>query len=244
MTTIGVPIEHQRRLAHYAQQAVTFGQRLPLDDGAYHRWQMGDGAELWVQTSTTRGIIGLNPHFGGSSLWRVGLTKRFSTHHLRLDGAFYGWMLDRARSAHLVVFDVPDYVRYRALPLPTILPVQVAGFAHRIIVYTNRSAFFKSQAATDSPLGLPAFHPVGMFDADGYAAEQPTAHAIIAGMVLQATRKRNKITDRFFWWAQIDTPAGPLDIVADEGVIEGELATGAVVDGVFWLSGRPSLGGA
>jgi hypothetical protein len=56
--------------------------------------------------------------------------------------------------------------------------------------------------------------------------------------VLQAGIRKNGVTGQEFHHALVKTLGGTLDVVADKMQVQGELRSGNIVQGEFWLCGR------
>jgi hypothetical protein len=217
------------------------GERTRTDAGTYVRRSSGSGAELWLQLDPTGEIIGLNPHFSGHGSMRARLLRVISRQdESPLDGAFYAWSDPRAEQdpesgEYPFVFDCPDARLHTSLALPRIVTVQLAAFAHELAAYADDTAFAKAQA--QAPGFAPeSVIPAGLFTSDGNTV--PTAHAIFAGHVRRAERRRNAFTGSEFWWALVETLGGTIDVIAEPDTIVGSLQIGGVAQGTFWLSGR------
>ena len=134
-----------------------------------------------------------------------------------------------------MVFDAPDFPDVRDAFLTAKHDVELAGFAVELNVYSTEEAFREAQPEL-KPLGVPAFLPAGMMaQTEG---KQPTAHALMVGRALESERVRNRLTGRDFLRVRMETPAGPLDLIADPDMVEGPPESGAILQAGAWLSGR------
>lgn len=156
------------------------------------------------------------------------------------DGGFLGLTEEGGSNPSLgggfpVVFDAPDFPDVKDAMLTTKHDVELAGFAVELNVYATEEAFREAQPDL-KPLGIPAFIPAGMVaQTEG---DSPTAHALMVGRVLESETVTNQLTGRDFIRLQIETPAGPMDMAVDPGLVETLPDTGHVIQAGAWLSGR------
>jgi hypothetical protein len=240
MSDIGFQLNSEEDFQQLASQACEEGEALEAHNGTYIRWAPGEGIELWIQLDQANEIIGLNPHFRGNGLMRVGLVQEVSRPEgTPLDGAFYAWANpsddDPQDGEFPFVFDVPDY-QLRRVELPTIRQVQLAAFAHELQSYQSDEAYDASQAE-EMKFASESFIPSGLFSPGGAATEPPLAHARFTGHVRETSIVTNPVTGNSFCWAKVRTLGGDVDVVADPVLLNGLLVEGGVVSGSFWLSG-------
>jgi len=99
------------------------------------------------------------------------------------------------------------------------------------------TAFTLKEAQPDlKPLGIPAFIPAGMVAQT--EEDSPTAHALMVGRVLESEAVTNQLTGRDFVRLRLETPAGPMDMAVDPGLVEALPQTGHIIQAGAWLSGR------
>ncbi len=244
LSDIGFRAESPEAFVALAERACRVGQHISVAGGVYCHWDAGEGAELWGQLDLTGRVLGANPHFGGPARMRVGLTERVTAGGgSALDGAFRGWADppedDPTRGSYPLLFDAPDFGTWGGLALPAIVTVQVAAFAHELTAYPSETAF-EERATAQPRLASESFIPSGLFTPgpNGAPRDPPQAEAILTGRVLAAEQRVNPAGGQAFWWAQVRTFGGEIDIVADPALVRGTLAVGGVVEGGFWLSGR------
>jgi hypothetical protein len=68
----------------------------------------------------------------------------------------------------------------------------------------------------------------------------PQAIALFAGIIKEFEKKQNELTGAEFYWLQVETYGGEIDVVADAQFFEKEPLKDGVIHGLFWLSGRLS----
>jgi hypothetical protein len=240
MSDIGFELNSEDDFHQLASQACEEGEAWEADSGTYVRWAPGEGIELWAQLDQDNDVIGLNPHFRGKGLMRVGLTEEVPRPEgTCLDGAFNAWAnpseSDPETGEFPLVFDVPNY-RLNKVRLPSILQVQLAAFAHELQSYESDQAYEQSQSE-EIKFASESFIPSGLFRPEGRATEPPQAHAIFTGHVRETSIVTNPVTGNSFCWAKVRTLGGDVDVVADPVLLNGLLVEGGVVSGSFWLSG-------
>jgi hypothetical protein len=237
---VGFPIEAPDQLEPLAQLAAESGQVFRAGDGAYVRWQAGAGVELWLQCDAEQTVIGVTPHFAGEARLRAGLVEAISRPgESPLDGGFSaiaGPKPDQVDGDTPFCFDAPDALRYHDLQLPTLVELQLAGFAHQWVGYASEGAYRQAQ---------PEFRlSIGRFDElaapEGAPANAPReAFARLTGVVRAAMGLKNPFSGHGFLWARLAIPGGEIDVVCDPELAMGvEVVPGSVLDGIFWLSGR------
>lgn len=215
---------------------------IPVKGGRYLQWSSSCGAEAWLQVDRRGELIGMNPHFSGRSLIRVGLTARVTRPgDTALDGAFHAWAdppsEDPVTGSYPFVFDVPDFLCYADAATPGIAQAQIAAFAHEVSVYGSVHAYEASTTAGPR-LASRSFIPSGLFSPGGAKTEPPQALAILTGHVRRAEKRTNDLTGCLFHWAEVETFGGAFDVVIDPELVDEVPGAGGVISGSFWLSGR------
>ena len=239
---IGFQVEAEEDFQQLALRAYDEGEALETGEGTYLRWSPGEGVELWLQLDLEDNIIVVNPHFTGSSLLRVGLTRRIDrSEETPLEGAFYAWANPQGNEPvsgdYPLVFDAPDYHLNSTLILPSIAEVQISAFAHELFSYESDEAYDAAQPG-EFKFASESFIPSGTFTPEEGAIDPPLAEAIFTGHVLETLMITNPATDNEFIWAKVRTLGGEMDVVADPVLLNGPVVKGGVVSGSFWLSGR------
>jgi hypothetical protein len=241
-SSIGFPIENEEQFRQTAEYAAHSGKLIPIPGGAYIRWEAGDGVELWVQVENEDQVIGVNPHFQGAARIKLGLVERVDrSADSKFDGGFHAFAGPKPEQADgdtPFVFDAPDARRYDDLPLPTLVEASLVGFAHQFVVYKSEGAFRAAQP--EFKLSVGAFEQLAP-DPEAPAGAPPDAFVRLTGLVVSTAERTNSFSNAKFRWAHLAIPGGEIDVVVDPEIVMGDaiaLAPGAVVDGLFWLSGR------
>ncbi len=246
MSTIGLPVESEEDFISFAEKAAAKSEKNSVRGGTYLRWTCSSGAELWLQTDDEQRIVAMTPHFAGPSTMRVGLTTLIRRpDEAAMDGAFHGWAAptdeeDPESGEYPFVFDSPNFLATAAMELPAVRDVQIAAFAHEVEYFDSPEALEQSQEE-GMKMAPESFIPVGLF-ADEEGKEEdikpPEAYALLCGLVEQSGEKTNSLGKGTFYWAQVRTLGGQVDVVIDPEVGKSLPPVGGILKGAFWLSGR------
>jgi hypothetical protein len=251
-SAIGFAVPDRGAIADLAIQATTAGRSIEAPSGRYVVWALGGGEQLWAQVDPGGGLMGLHPHFEGPSRIRVGIVTRIPDATHAMDGALSCWAnprdeQDPETGDYPLLVDVPDFeVAGTALRPPVAAWMQIAAFARSLRCWADDAAYedgererWPDAGTEERPVrgfAAESFVPSGMFTTDGAPA---TAHAIFTGHVLETDTRTNEHTGAVYLHVHVRTLGGEYDVVADPEVVKGEPVTGGVVQGTFWLSGRP-----
>jgi hypothetical protein len=230
--------ERQQQVRRILKESKPHSQRA---DSMTLRWHDPSGAELWIYLDETGTMKSVQPHFAGGPRIRLELQAIIERPEVSpYDGGFLGLTQEGGSNPSLgggypVVFDAPDFPDVKDAFLTAKHDVELAGFAVELNVYPTEEAFRKGQPDL-KPLGIPAFLPAGMVAQ--MEGGQPTAHALMVGRALETERVKNQLTDREFVRLRMETPAGPMDLIVDPGLVEDLPEIGYVLQAGAWLSGR------
>jgi hypothetical protein len=239
-SNLGFPIENEAQYRQVAEHAAHSGKIIPVTGGAYIRWEAGEGVELWVQIAGDEDVVGVNPHFQGAARLRAGLVERVDrSADSPFDGGFHAYAGPKETEVGgdtPFVFDSPDARRYDDLPLPVVVETSLCGFAHQFVGYKSEGAWRAAQP--EFKLSVGSFTQLANAP-DAPKDAPPDAFARLTGVVVATELRTNPFSNAKFRWAQLAVPGGEIDVVADPEIVMGDaIGPGAVVDGLFWLSGR------
>jgi len=230
--------ERQNQVRRILKESKAHSQRA---DSMTLRWQDPSGAELWIYVDESGTMKSVQPHFAGGPRIRLELQAIVERPEVSpYDGGFLGLTQEGGSNPSLgggfpMVFDAPDFPDVKDAFLTAKHDVELAGFAVELNVYPTEEAFREAQPDL-KPLGVPAFLPAGMVaQVEG---GQPTAHALMVGRVLESERVTNQLSGREIIRLQMETPAGPMDLIVDPDLVEGLPEVGFVLQAGAWLSGR------
>lgn len=213
-------------------------------EARYRKWSPGGGPEIWCRVDSRNVFNGLSPHFASVAPCKVGIVGRYPRRTEMLNGGYRGWIGasdgDPESGEYQVVFDVPGFDMYPDLILPATYVVNLAGFVQKMTVFPDESAFHAAGLPGSFPAmniqrAVESFLPVGMFGQK--EGQDPAAYSDLSGRVLAWRRKVNPATGMNFTWAKVKIAGMDLEVVGDPEDIRGELAVGAIVRGIFWLTG-------
>lgn len=203
-------------------------------------WHDPSGAELWIYLDPTGQMKAVVPHFSGGPRMRLEIQAVVERPEVSsFDGGFVG--LTQAGGANptiggfAVVFDSPDFPDVRKTFLTSKHDVELAGFAVELNVYRSVEELKEAQPEM-KPLEPPSFIPAGLMSQ--MEGNPPTAHALMVGTLLEAELAKNDLTGLEFLRLQVETPAGPIALVADPNLLSEVPEAGSVIQAGAWLSGR------
>lgn len=239
-STIGLPLKSNEEFMEYAKLVCESGERLEVGEAAYLKLELGEGVELWGQMNEANEIIGLNPHFKGTAVSKVCLTKKIENPAATdLDGQVCSEAEpgEDEEITYPFVFDLPD-IGLHELNFPTIKKVQLAAFAHELNIYTNEQTYKQAQEGEEGlNLATEFFIPSGLFSEEE-APFLPDSTAIFGGRVLSTKKITNPYTNEFFYYAKVKTLGREIDVVADPELVTEEMMEGNIISGSFWLTGQ------
>lgn len=209
-------------------------------DGITLVWHDPSGAELWIYLDPEGNMKAVVPHFSGGPRMHLEIQAVVERPEVSsFDGGFVA--LSQAGGANptmggfAVVFDSPDFPDVKKTFLTSRHHVELVGFAVELNVYPTVEAFKEAQPEM-KPLDPPSFIPAGLMSQ--LEGNPPTAHALMVGDLLEADMVKNDLTGLEFLRLQIETPAGPIALVADPNLLPSVPETGSVIQAGVWLSGR------
>lgn len=235
---IGFAVRDEDDVNALASRIIREGLRIRVPGGEYYRWTPGGGPEVWMQV-TGRRWLGITPHFAGSTSLRAGIVGRVRLpDDTPLEGHLHAWANPPAEGPldtgdYPFVFAVPDFRALDGLRVPAAATVQITAFAHEMDVHASAEAYMASQQ-TELKFAPESFIPSGMFGAE---EGEPAPLALINGTVLAAERRENP-AGMAFWWMQVRTLGGEVDVVAEEALVAEPPVVGGIVSGEFYLTGR------
>jgi len=205
------------------------------------RWHDPSGAELWIYVDASGNMKSVQPHFAGGPTITLEIQAVLERPEISpFDGGFLGLTQEGGSNPSLgggfpMVFDAPDFPDVKEAYLTAKHDVELAGFPVELNVYATEEEFREAQPDL-KPLGVPAFVPAGMMAQ--IEGGQPTAHALMVGKALESEKVTNELTGLQFVRIRVETPAGPMDLILDPGMVEELPEKGQILQAGAWLSGR------
>ena len=247
LSSIGMPVSSEEDFQGLVERVLRTGDAAPVEPGRGSlRWTDPSGAELWVHLDEGGYVVGVTPHFAGRGSLRAVLTREVKrATDSPTGGGLQAWINppegvlgSDVEGEYPIVFDVPDFQDLGRVAFPCRARVAVVGFVHELTAYASEEAY-RAELAADLDLASKAFIPTGLFGSPDDPA-MPEATGLLSGIVQHVERRENALTGKGFVVLTVDSLGGAYDLVADPGVIQGELVEGGVVRAACWLSGRPS----
>lgn len=242
-SAIGFTVTSGDDLAALASRVAERADTIDAGPGQYLRWAPSTGEQLWLQVTRTGDAMGMNPHFAGKSSVRIALEARVARPtHTPLDGTFLAWANPPEEGAgggdYPFAFDCPDAATHLHMALPVTVHAQIAAFAQEVSCYPSQDAYDAAQSAQGLAFPSKSFIPSGLLSPNGEPVDPPEPHALLVGHVLEAEERHNSVTGQPFFWALVETLGGTFDVVIDPELLAERPATGDILSGWFWLSGR------
>lgn len=243
-SSIGFNLQQREDLNTLIEDIFDRTVSIETTQGEYLLFEDASGAELWLQIDKKKRIVGLNPHFKGSSKHRVSLTSCSEGNFSPLDGSFDAWSSpgpDELDSGlYPFSFFAPNYRVFDGINIPQQLDVQFAAFAQHIEFFESELAYRNSQEAEGAMFAAQSFIPTSRFrDNTGEDGEISIAECMFTGIVGEYKRLTNHFTNEPFYWLEVESFGGAFDVVASQShFAESEPIVGGVISGTFWLSGK------
>lgn len=230
--------ERQAQVRKILKESNPHSQR---EDSMTLRWSDPSGAELWIYVDETGAMKSVQPHFTGGSKIRLEIQAIIERPELSpYDGGFLALTQEGGSNPSLgggfpIVFDSPDFPDVKDAFLTSKHDVELAGFVVELNAYETEESFREAQPDL-KPLGIPSFLPAGMVARS--EGQEPTAHALLVGRVLESEKIENQLTERGFTRLRVETPAGPMDLLVDPSLVEKDPKDGDIIQVGAWISGR------
>lgn len=205
------------------------------------RWTDASGAELWIYVDGSGAMKSVQPHFSGGVRMPLELQEIVERPEISpFDGGFIALTQAGGKNPTLgggfpVVFDAPDFPDVKDAFLTAKHDVELAAFAVELNAYPTEEAFKEAQPEMN-PLEVPAFIPAGLLGMT--QGDQPTAHALMVGRLLEGTGVTNELTSRRYYRLLMETPAGPMVLIVEPDLLPEMPEKGSVLQVGAWISGR------
>jgi hypothetical protein len=254
-TSIGFASIEHTDLEDCLIQAEGFGQRVITPHGSLLRWSLEGGPEFWFQFNPKNEVVSFNPDFAGESATLVTIERLYpKSASSPLDGAFlcqYTPNPTDPPGTHVAcpfICDVSDFDAHCTLKTPIQKTLRRSGFAEELFIVEDARELADWIAHPDNaPSGfyrIPqyAIFPVATMELDNPEKQQdpdfPNAANVISGVVLNTEMRANSYTNLEFYWALVDTAAGPIDLVIDPEWVTRPLKVGTILQASLWMTGR------
>ncbi len=224
-------------------------ERLACGPGDYAIWRSRTGAEIWFHVTgerddqgqlTDREIVGLTPFFEGLSDVAVEVTEAIVRPGENLfEGAFHAWVdpdAETGTGVHPIVFDAVDFAAHCDREMPFLARAKLTGFARALRVLDGDDLSAAARAGSSAR----AFLAVGLFTAKSNhdVNAQPSSNAMLTGQVVEYSKRTNEETGAAFHWLLVRCGDQTFDILADPGIVKGNIAVGSMVEVATMFFGR------
>ena len=260
---IGFPCAIDRRTAEFIHDiARTSTRRIVCHDGEYRIARLRCGAEIWLHypggdgeagrakqdreaSSTGSGLAalaGMSIAHTGSSDVRLRLVRKLATSSRNpLEGVAIA-SLPSSRPGERPIPFTFELVGFGAqnIAAPTQARVQLIALAQRIWSYPTERAYLAATPA-HRLTGKGAIADVQASDvpeAELVYRTTPGALWLISGDVVNSIRLINPVTSAPYVWLSLATDRGQFDVIANPGVIQGDISVGHVAQAVVAVAGR------
>ena len=240
LANIGFEVHSLEEFQALAEMVYHKGQSYRAGRNQYYAYQDSSGGELWVQIDSEEQIAGMNCHFHSANSIDVTLTHAQGYEDRPLDGTFEARAMQvdagLPPSAALpeFVFDLPDAHLVPHVSLPAQAKVQLVGFARDVHVYENVEDYRKAQPGKP----LEGLRPV---EQDRPENKQLSSLMRLDGIVVAAELKHNAYTKQAFYWLEVKTVFGHIDVVVASRALPFVPQQGQVLDAEVRLSGRVQI---
>ena len=255
-----------RRTAEFvADAAVKAKRRVTCASGEYRIWRSPAGAEVWLHYPKRRvrrqpapwsgersdsqpdfdpigDLMGMSVVHAGVSDMRMRLARAVKVSARNpLDGVCIASLASRRPTDKAIGFTF-ELLGFAAEPTTagTAARVQVTGLAQRVWSYPSEAAYLGSTPA-DRLIGKGAMANI---EADELAdvaliyRPKPGTLWLITGEIRRSVRLINPVTLAPYYWVQLATDRGDVDLVANPDVIDGDISVGHVLQAVVAMTGR------
>ncbi|MBL0016585.1 MAG: hypothetical protein IPP17_09065 [Bacteroidetes bacterium] len=240
LANIGFEAHSLEEFQALAEMVYRKGKAFRAGRNQYYCFQDPSGGELWVQIDSDEQIAGMNCHFHSSNAIEVELLHAQGYEERPLDGTFEARALHAdagtpASAPHpIFAFDLPDAHLVPHVLLPAKASVQLVGFARDVHVYENVEDYRKAHPGKP----LEGLRPI---EQDRAHTERISSLMRLDGIVVHAAHKRNHHTQQEFYWLEIKTVFGNIDVVVANRSLPFVPQQGQVFDGEVRLTGRVQI---
>ena len=169
-------------------------------------------------------------------------------------GMISGWVNPSSTEDCPLIFEVPNYwLVHEWIREEEIYHVGLTAFSEGALFYENAEAFMEAspkniqmrEKGGDAPIPVRGYSPNHFIPTDRfsevYEGSEPTSTAMFAGAVKDLRLITNEKTKCSFYWMNVETLFGELDVVCSKRGLNAEPHIGGILDGYFYLVGRIHL---
>jgi hypothetical protein len=240
---IGFPIREIAEYERLKERAAAQGARTPLPGGgALVRWEVGGGPEIWTMVDAAGDVVDATPFHHVPAPLRLALTASGEDAEQEGQGWVEGWVEpvepdEPISGAFPLRLDVVNYALVRdRLRTGAVLPMEICTIASEAALSPDAAAYERTRTSQYRP-PLRSVVSAAHFGADLPEIE-PEATALITGILTEARRLTNRITEASYWLLAAAGEKVTLSILADRETLPADPAPGNVLSASCWVLAR------
>jgi hypothetical protein len=256
LSAIGFNVSDAESFIQLLQDTAKDAEEVEIEaQGSYKRFETPEGAQMWLQLSPDGEVCGGQPHFKGTSRYKVKVIKPFPENHF--DGRFLCETVEGDTAGVPFAFDSPDFqVHPYTFRMGAECTVQLTAFPREIDFHKDIEAFREASAAVLPPemvekhteeWGEPpvlldpdgGMIPSGTFTPgpEGGPIDPPQPIVIYCGKVYDIKRNTNSTSGNDFYSMTLKTLGGSVDLIAEPSLVPDDIEDGYIVYGDFYVTG-------
>jgi hypothetical protein len=227
-------------------------RRIACRGGEYRTWVSSSGAEIWLhyprsdegsgrEVEPIDDLKGITVFQRGASSIAMRVHRRIAWKENPLDGVCIASLPASRRRGRSIPF-VFEQVGFAADAAegPYDARVQVAGLAHCLTAYPTESEYLRALPSRRLVArgSIVAMEPDEVADMGLIYRTKPGALWLVTGVIKKTIRLQNPLIHRPYHWLLVATDRGEIDVVANPGVIAGDISRGHSVQAVVSMVGR------
>jgi hypothetical protein len=255
-----------RRTAEFiSAAALKTKRRVACPDGEYRVWRSGAGAEIWMhypkrRSRPSRGpakpdasearrpfdpiddLMGLSVVHAGASSVRMRLARALRVSQDNpLDGVCIATLPSRREGEKAIAFtfELLGFGNERTAA-GSDARVQLTGLAQKVWAFRNEAEYL-ANTPSRRLIGRGAIADVNageLPDVPLIYRPKPGTLWLVTGEVRRSIRLVNPVTSQPYYWIDLATDRGNIDLVTSPGVIEGDISDGHTLQAVVAMAGR------
>lgn len=234
--------DNVERLKALVSEIIKNGTRKETERGNnYYVLNPNDNIEVWFFLDK-EGNMNLTPFYNGKSRLEIRVIDAIVND--RDAPKIHCWVNPNEENGGdtQFVFEVPDFwlMDFKRLNEMDKNKIQLTAFAKDVQVYGTEEEFrkFKGEIAK-TPNGKSVSYASNYFLPTGTFSNPMDSFASFAGKIKEVKELRNNMTGRKFYWMNVNTYFGDLDVVcADAGLYHKMPKIDEILNGDFYLTGK------
>lgn len=252
---IGFPCEMDARTAQFLATTVAPSRRrLPCPAGEYRVWRSPGGAEIWMHAKSSATTPGRSrsdaiDHLSGMTVTHHGPSEvplrlmRLMPANPRnpLEGVAIGLAPSRRNGEKPIAlsFELTGFAT-ETLDRPREVRARLTGLAQRVWAFATEAQLLEHcpPYRLMGAGGVADIEPKDLPDVPLIYRPMPGTYWLISGIVRRSVRLVNAWTGMPYALISLETDRGLFDVVANSGIIEGDISDGHVLQAAVVLTGR------